>query len=327
MSGPPIGVLAMAYGTASGPDDVERYYTDIRGGRAPDPRHLEELKARYAAIGNRFPLLEITGAQADGLERALNDGGDDPGFRVYLGMKHSPPFIAEGVARMRDDGVERAVGLVLAPHWSGMSVETYVDRVEKAVADTGGPAFTYVRQWYDHPDFLDLLARRVASAIDSLPSDAGAGASVIVSAHSLPTRALPDGSLRCKACDLCADGCRYVAQLEDTRGRLAALVGVATFVTGWQSAGRTPDPWWGPAVEDVIRDLAGAGYSAVVACSAGFVADHLEILYDLDVAAREEAEEAGLAFHRIELPNTSPTFIRALAEVALAQERAAQPAR
>jgi ferrochelatase len=304
----------MAYGTASGPDDVERYYTDIRGGRAPDPHHLEELKDRYAAIGNRFPLLEITEAQAEGLERALNDGGDDRGFRVYLGMKHSPPFIAEGVARMRDDGIERAVGLVLAPHWSGMSVQTYVDRVEKAVAD-GGPAFTYVRQWYDHPAFLELLARRVATAIDSLPSDARAGAAVIVSAHSLPTRALPDGSLRCKACDLCPEGCRYVAQLEDTRGRLAALVGTRTFVTAWQSAGRTPDPWWGPSVDDVIQDLAGAGYPAVVACSAGFVADHLEILYDLDIEARAVAEEAGIAFARTEMPNAEPMFVGVLADV------------
>lgn len=315
MSSPPVGILAMAYGTASGPDDVERYYTDIRGGRPPDPHHLEELKARYAAIGNRFPLLDITRAQAAGLEEELNANGTDSGFRVYLGMKHSAPFIAEGVARMREDGIERAVGLVLAPHWSGMSVETYVERVEKAQAE-GGPAFSYVRQWYDHPGFLDLLAGRVAAARAGLP-DSGRGAAAIFSAHSLPTRVLPDGSFACKTCELCPAGCRYVAQLADTAYQVSQRLGLAPseYTTAWQSAGRTPDPWWSPPVEGVIRVLAASGRPAVVVCSAGFVADHLEILYDLDIEARAAAEAAGIAFARTEMPNADPSFVRVLAQV------------
>ena len=312
-----IGVLAMAYGTAGGTDDVERYYTDIRGGRPPTPQHLVDLKARYAAIGNRFPLLEITRAQGAGLERELNR--DEPGrFSVYLGMKHSAPFIADGVDRMREDGIERAVGLVLAPHWSGMSVESYVERVEKALADAGavgGPAFTYVRQWHDHPAFLDFLAARVAGALEGLNQRARSGAAVVFSAHSLPTRALPDGTIRCKTCDLCPDSCRYAAQLQETADGVAALLGLGDYTIGWQSAGRTTDPWWGPPVEDVIRDLAARGHPAVVVCSAGFVADHLEILYDLDIEARQVAEEAGIAFARTEMPNDHPAFIRALAEV------------
>jgi protoporphyrin/coproporphyrin ferrochelatase len=312
---PPIGVLAMAYGTASGPQDVERYYTDIRGGRPPEPDHLRELKDRYAAIGSRFPLLEITRSQAEGLERELNAAREGPPFRVHLGMKHSPPFVAEGVQRMRADGLRRAVGLVLAPHWSGMSVETYVDRVEKALADGGGPVFSYVRQWYDHPAFLDFLADRVRTALESLPAEARDGAAVIFSAHSLPTRAMPDGSARCKACDICPDGCRYVEQLADTALRVSERLGLSTVTTAWQSAGRTPDPWWGPPLEDVLRDLAAAGHPGVVVCSAGFVADHLEILYDLDIEARAVAEEAGIAFARTEMPNAHPDFIRALAAV------------
>jgi ferrochelatase len=311
----PIGILAMAYGTASGPEDVERYYTDIRGGRPPDPHHLRELKDRYAAIGNRFPLLEITRAQAQGLERQLNSAAEGPRFRVYLGMKHAPPFVAEGVERMRADGIQRAIGLVLAPHWSGMSVETYVDRVEKALAEVDGPAFTFVRQWYDHPAFLDFLATRVSNALGSLPARARDGAAVIFSAHSLPTRAVPDGAARCKACDLCPEGCRYVAQLADTAYRVGERLGLSSVTTAWQSAGRTPDPWWGPPLEDVVRDLAGGGHSAVVVCSAGFVADHLEILYDLDIEARAVAEEAGVAFARTEMPNAHPDFIQALAAV------------
>jgi protoporphyrin/coproporphyrin ferrochelatase len=311
----PIGILAMAYGTASDPDDVERYYTDIRGGRPPDPHHLQELKDRYAAIGNRFPLLEITRAQATGLEEELNSAAEGTRFRVYLGMKHSPPFIAEGVEQMREDGIRRAVGLVLAPHWSGMSVESYIDRVEKALADGDGPTFTFVRHWYDQPAFLDFLAARVSDGLRALPAEARGGAAVIFSAHSLPTRDVADGTPRCKTCDLCPDGCRYVAQLDDTRHRVAERLGPGAFTTAWQSAGRTADPWWGPSIEEVIRELAGTGFSAVVACSAGFVADHLEILYDLDIEARAVAEEAGIAFARTEMPNAHPDFIRALAQV------------
>ena len=313
----PIGVLAMAYGTAAGPQDVERYYTDILGGRSPTPQHLAELEARYAAIGNRFPLLEITRAQGESLERELNQDGAVR-FTVYLGMKHSAPFIAEGVDRMRQDGIERAVGLVLAPHWSGMSVESYVVRVEKALADAGavgGPAFTYVRQWHDHPSFLDFLAARVARQLERFDERARSGTAVVFSAHSLPTRTLPDGTLRCKTCELCPDGCRYAAQLQETADGVAGRLGLADYAIGWQSAGRTADPWWGPPVEDVIRDLAARGHTAVVVCSAGFVTDHLEVLYDLDIEARQVAEEAGIAFARTDMPNDDPAFVRVLAEV------------
>jgi len=309
-----IGVLVMAYGTAAGPEDIERYYTDIRGGREPSPQHLEELKARYAAIGNRFPLLETTQRQAEGLERELNAGSTASSYRVYLGMKHSPPFIVEGVEQMRSDGIERAVGLVLAPHWSGMSVETYVERVEKALAE-GGPAFTFVRQWYDHPLFLDFLARRVSDARDKLPRGDRKGAAVIFSAHSLPIRPLMDGTLRCKGCDLCPEGCRYAVQLQRTADLVSGKLGLESYQIAWQSAGRTADPWWGPTIEDAILDLAATGHPAVIVCSAGFVADHLETLYDLDVEARQIAEEAGIRFERTEMPNDDPAFMKVLAAV------------
>ena len=312
--GETVGVLAMAYGTAAGPDDIGRYYTDIRGGRPPSPEHLGELKSRYAAIGNRFPLLETTRRQADALDRELNARPDGPRYGVYLGMKHSPPFIADGVELMRSEGIERAVGLVLAPHWSGMSVETYVERVEKALAE-GGPVVTFVRRWYDHPLFVDLLASRVSDALEQLPPEDRKGAAVIFSAHSLPTRTLPDGSLRCRACDLCPEGCRYVAQLQETADLVAGRLGLDDYLIAWQSAGRTADPWWGPPVDDVIRDLAATGHRAVVVCSAGFVADHLETLYDLDIEARGAAEEAGIGFRRTEMPNDDPAFIRVLAAV------------
>ena len=313
MSASPIGVLVMAYGTASGPDDVERYYTDIRGGRPPTPEHLQELRERYAAIGNRFPLLEITRQQAEGLERELNL--EDPvGFRAYLGMKHSPPFIAEAVGRMRADGVERAIGVVMAPHWSGMSVDSYIERVRTETGD-GPPSFTFVRSYHDHPRFVSFLSARVAEAFGRLTPSERDGATVIFSAHSLPVRELADGSLRCLRCRMCEDSCRYRDGLAETADLVAAELGLARHTIAWQSAGRTDDPWWGPPIEDVIADLASEGCPAVVVCSAGFVADHLEILYDLDVEAQAIAEQAGMRLVRTEMPNADPAFVRVLAEV------------
>jgi len=313
MSASPIGVLVMAYGTASGPDDVERYYTDIRGGRPPTPEHLEELRERYAAIGNRFPLLEITRQQAEGLERELNL--EDPGgFRVYLGMKHSPPFIAEAVGRMRADGVERAIGVVMAPHWSGMSVESYIETVRTETRD-GPPSFAFVRSYHDHPGFVSFLSARVAEALGRLTPSERDGATVIFSAHSLPVREVAGGSLRCVRCRMCEDACRYRYGLAETANLVAAELGLARHTIAWQSAGRTDDPWWGPPIEDVISDLASQRCPAVVVCSAGFVADHLEILYDLDVEAQAIAEQAGMRLVRTEMPNADPAFARVLAEV------------
>ncbi len=326
MSEVPIGVLVMAYGTASGPDDIERYYTDIRGGRPPSPELLAELKERYAAIGDRFPLLEITRAQAEGLERELNAGA--PGrFRSYLGMKHSAPWIADAIAAMRRDGIARAVGIVMAPHWSSMSIDTYRERVERIVEQEGGPAFTFVESFHDHPMFIELLERRVAHALGTLGPAEREDAIVVFTAHSLPVRTLEDGSLRCKTCEACPRGCRYEAGLRETGQLVANALGLERWTTAWQSVGRTQDPWWGPPIEEVIPALAEEGHRAVVVCSAGFVADHLETLYDLDVGCRAIAEEADLHFARTEMPNDDPAFARMLAAVVREHlgERVAEP--
>jgi protoporphyrin/coproporphyrin ferrochelatase len=314
----PIGVLVIAYGTASGPDDIERYYTDIRGGRAPTPEHLAELKERYAAIGNRFPLLEITTQQADGLVRVLNASANDGStFRAYLGMKHSPPFVADTVAQMHADGIERAVGIVMAPHWSGMSIQTYIDRVLAAAGD-GPPSFAFVRSFHDHPMFIAFLAGRVAHALGTLMPAEREKSAIVFSAHSLPVRTEDDGSHRCKLCtaEACATGCTYRGELQRTAQLVAAELDLHQEVTtGWQSAGRTADPWWGPPLEDVIQQLASAGHPAVVVCSAGFVSDHLEILYDLDIEAQALAAEARIHLVRTEMPNADPAFVEMLATV------------
>ncbi len=309
----PVGVLVMAYGTASGRDDIERYYTDIRGGRAPSPEHLAELVDRYAAIGNVFPLLETTRKQAEGLVERLN--GDGTTYRAYLGMKHSPPSITDAVARMTAEGVERAIGIVMAPHWSGMSVETYVERVRDALDELrGGPSFSFVRGYHAHPSFVKFLATRVSDALEGLTPEERDGAMVLFTAHSLPTRVLQDGSLRCKTCE-CTDSCRYRDGLQETADLVAATLGLERFGIAWQSAGRTSDPWWGPPVEESILEAAATGHPAVVVCSAGFVADHLEILYDLDIEAKSVAEGAGIRFARTEMPNADPAYLDVLAEV------------
>jgi protoporphyrin/coproporphyrin ferrochelatase len=309
----PVGVLVMAYGTASGPEDIERYYSDIRGGRAPSPEHLADLRARYDAIGNVFPLLDTTRAQAEGLAARLSEDGTP--FRAFLGMKHSPPFIPEAVARMRAEGIERAVGIVMAPHWSGMSVEAYVERVRAAVAEQGGaPAFSFVREYGAHPSFVRFLTARVADALEHAAPAERSAARVLFTAHSLPTRVSEDGSLRCKTCT-CESSCRYRDGLQETADLVAGALGLEDYGIAWQSAGRTSDPWWGPPVEESILHAAALGHPAVIVCSAGFVADHLETLYDLDVEAKGIADGAGIPFARTAMPNDDPAFLEVLADV------------
>ncbi len=296
----PIGVLVMAYGTASGPDDIERYYSDIRGGRAPSPELLTELRERFVAIGNRFPLLDTTREQAAGLERELNASGS-AGFRTYLGMKHSPPSIAQGLAQMREDEIGQAVGIVMAPHESRLSTDTYIDRVESALAE-GGPSFSFIRHWHDHPMFVELLATRVSDALGSLSPAEAEEAVVVFSAHSLPSRILEWND-------------PYPAQLRETADLVTAKLGLTHVVTAWQSAGRTAEPWLGPPIEETIVDLAAQGCSAIVVCAAGFVSDHLETLFDLDIEARKIAADAGVRLVRTEMPNADPAFMRTLAHV------------
>lgn len=313
----PTGLLVMAYGTASGPEDIERYYTDIRGGRTPAPEQLEELIGRYAAIGNAFPLLDTTTQQAQGIASALNArAGEDDAFRPYLGMKHSDPFIPEGIGRMREDGIERAVGVVMAPHWARMSVDAYIKRAREAIEADGGPEMTFVRSWYRRPEFVSLLAGRVSDALGRLTPEQAEGAAVIFSAHSLPVETMPDGTDRCLRCvaHACQSRCEYHFELQDTADLVVNHLELKNEVSiAWQSAGRTADPWWGPPIESVITQRAADGFPAVLVCSAGFVSDHLEILFDLDIEAKELAHDAGIAFVRTEMPNADPAFCEAVA--------------
>ena len=284
----PIGVLVMAYGTPATPDEIEAYYTHIRRGRPPTPEQLADLEQRYRAIGGTSPLLELTRRQAAGLQTELGDG-----YRVELGMKHAPPFIEDGVAALKAAGVERSIGLVLAPHYSAMSVGEYAVRAD---------GVDVIEQWWDTDGYLDLLVRNVRSVIDSFPP----GCEVVFTAHSLPVRILDAGD-------------PYPEQVRATAEAVAARAGLSRWSQAWQSAGRTDEPWLGPDIIEVLDDRAAAGSPGVLVCPCGFVSDHLEILYDLDVAAEARASELRLWFGRTQLPNDDPAFITMLAGVVRAR--------
>jgi ferrochelatase len=289
------GVLVMAYGTPRDLDDVGAYYTDIRHGRPPTPEQLAELTARYEAIGGRSPLLEITRAQAAGIE-------ERSGIRTFVGQKHAAPFIADAIDEMASEGVDEAVGLVLAPHYSVMSIGDYARRAKQAAGEKGWRGdLTMVGSWHLEPGYLDLLTSRVQEAVASVGGVDGA--SVLFTAHSLPEKIL-------------AAGDPYAEQLEATASAVATRMELPRWRIGWQSAGRTEDPWLGPDVLELLVELAADGARAVVVCPCGFVSDHLEVLYDLDIEATQLAHDLGIAFARTRSPNDDPAFLDVLATVA-----------
>ena len=296
-------VLVMAYGTPKGLADVEAYYTDIRRGRPPSAEQLEELTERYRAIGGRSPLLEITERQAQGV-------GERLGVPAYVGQKHAAPFIPDAVARMKADGIERAVGLVLAPHYSSMSIGDYSRRATAAAEATGwAGTITMVQSWHVEPAFIDLLADYCKKALASLPETVRDQTTFVFTAHSLPAAIVRNND-------------PYPEQLRETAEAVAGQLGLERWQVGWQSAGRTSDPWLGPDVLEILDSLA-ANADGVVVCPCGFVADHLEVLYDLDIEAKQRADELGIPFTRTRSPNDDPAFLDMLAGVAA---RALQPA-
>ena len=297
----PLGLLVRAYGTASGPDDIERYYTDIRGGRTPAPELIDDLRRRYAAIGNTFPLDRITRAQAERLQAELNRGDARP-VKAYVGYKHSPPFVGDVVRRMAADGIREGLGLVMAPHFSKMSIGGYMERARKALPDDGSLKLDFIESWHLHPAFVGLLAERVRAARAGLEEEERARDLVVFSAHSLPARIADEGD-------------PYPKQLQETADGVALAQGLERYTVAWQSAGRTGEPWLGPPLGEVIAKAAADGHAAVVSCPCGFVADHLEILYDIDIEAQEAARESGIRLMRTESMNDDPVFIAALGDV------------
>jgi ferrochelatase len=303
---PPAGVLVMAHGTPARREDIAAFYTRIRRGRPPTPEQLAELESRYGAIGGLSPLTERTLAQVDGVRAALERRA--PGrYTVAYGAKHTVPLIEEAAAELTGAGVARVIGLVLAPHGASMGSQEYLDRAEAAIG--GKCPFVPVPHWYAEPELVALLAERVT---DALASVAAGGDQrrypVIFTAHSLPERVRNMGDT-------------YPEQLEESAGLVARAAGLARWQVAWQSAGRTPEPWLGPDIRDVVRQLAESdGCKGVVVCPIGFVTDHLEVLYDLDVELAAVAAEVGLPLARTASLNDDPRFIAVLADVVMAAD-------
>jgi ferrochelatase len=277
-------VVLMAYGSPERLDDVPAYYRDIRGGRPIRPELLEDLVERYRRLGieDGSPLNAITEQTRAALERELDD------VPVFTGMKHWTPRISDAATAALASGADTVVGLVLAPHYSSLSIAGYRKQLEDAL--DGRAELAFVESWHDEPGFVDVLADRVR----------GTNAHVVFTAHSLPQRILEEGD-------------PYKDQLLETSRLVAERAGLAEWSFSFQSESQTGEPWLGPDILDHLEELHAAGVREVLVCPVGFVADHLEIRWDLDNEAAEKAQELGLSFARIEMPNAEPAFVEVLA--------------
>jgi ferrochelatase len=294
-----VGVVLMAYGSPTDSSDILRYYTDIRRGRPPTDEQLADLTRRYQAIGGLSPLLERTEAQRQAVQVAL-DALAPGAYRVVLGLKHSDPSIEAAVEALAGQGVTRIVGLVLAPHYSGASVGQYLSRVQEAAGRYGLGA-TAIQSWATEPAFVEFLVRDLGRRLAAMP----AATRVVFTAHSLPAR-------------IVASGDPYDSEVRATAAVVAGALGLVEgqqWQTAWQSAGRTPEPWLGPDILPVIDGFGSdPSVEGVLVCACGFVSDHLEVLYDLDIDARRHADAAGLRFDRTSCVNDDPAVMAALAD-------------
>jgi protoporphyrin/coproporphyrin ferrochelatase len=276
-------VVLMAYGSPSREEDIPAYLADIREGKPISPGAIEGLTERYRRIGGRSPLDDATEAQRAALEREL-------GIPVFVGMKHWQPRIAEAIDRALEGGADTIVGIVLAPHYSRLSIAGYRERLVEALGDRA--ELRFVDSWHTHEPYLDVLADRVR----------GEGGHVVFTAHSLPARILDMGD-------------PYRDQLLETSRLVAERAGLDSWSFAFQSASATGEPWLGPDILEELDDLKAKGVERVLVCPIGFVSDHLEILWDIDVEARERAAELGLDLDRIESLNDDPAFISGLADL------------
>jgi ferrochelatase len=277
-------VVLMAYGSPSSPDDIRPYLEDIRAGRAVSDEAVAELTERYRRIGGHSPLDEVTEAQRAALEA-------EAGVPVFVGMKHWRPRIARAVEQALEvPGTDTIIGIVLAPHYSKLSIDGYRERLQEGLGDRA--ELRFVENWHTHEPYIAVLADRVR----------GTDAHVVFTAHSLPARIVEEGD-------------PYRDQLLETSQLVADRAGLESWSFAFQSSSPTGEPWLGPDILDELDSLHARGVERVLACPIGFVSDHLEILWDLDVEARERAAELGLDFDRIRSLNDDPAFVRGLAEL------------
>lgn len=305
------GILLLAHGGPDSLEDIEPFLRNIRGGRGFTPKLLEEITDRYRQIGGRSPLLEISRRQAAALEQEL--GGPQAGFRVYLGMRNWRPTIPQAMEEIRRDGVNRLVALCLAPQNSRLSVGLYFEKVQEAEKELGlSVPVSFIESYHDEPLLIEAFAEKLRAAIAAAPAETRGGMQVVFTAHSLPEKVLSNGD-------------PYDAEVRGTASAVAARCGIAKFRFAYQSQGMTAEPWMGPKVETVIEELAAEGCKAMILSPIGFLCDHIEILWDIDIYFRRYAAERGIELRRAESLNGSASLARALGAVVrghLAGERA-----
>lgn len=292
-----IGLLVMAYGGPDNLDEVEPYLMDVRGYRDTAPEIVHEVRERYREIGGRSPILERTQAQADAIQSALDPHGHD--FKVFVGMRHWHPFIQDTLAEMRAQGIERMVGLVMAPHYSRMSIQAYFKKIDDA---DPGMQVARIHDWHLLPEYLDALADRVRAALERFPESVRADVPVIFTAHSLPQRILEWGD-------------PYPMQLLATTDALMERLGPRPYEFAYQSAAISNEPWLGPDASEVMERYAAEGKQHILICPIGFVCEHVEILYDIDVVYQKLAKDLGVQLERIVMLNDSPEMMRGLARL------------
>ena len=290
-----IGVLVMAYGGPDNLEEVEPYLMDVRGYRATAAEIVNEVRERYREIGGRSPILERTQAQADALQAALDNPGKE--FKVFLGMRHWHPFIEDKLAEMRARGIERTVGLVMAPHYSRMSIQAYFNKIEEA---DSAMQIARIHDWHLLHEYLDALVRRVRAALERFPETVRADVPVIFTAHSLPERILEWGD-------------PYPMQLLATTDALMERLGPRSYEFAYQSAAISNEPWLGPDASEVMERYAADGKRHILICPIGFVCEHVEILYDIDIVYQRLAKKLGVQLERIEMLNDEPELMRGLA--------------
>lgn len=300
-----VGVILMTYGSPATLDDIPTYIKRVYGGREASPEVIVEFRRRYALIGGS-PLIQITREQASALAEELNaQHPDGPTFHVVAGMRFSPPFIADAAVEAAA-GAHELVGVIMSPQYSPIIMSGYINMLEEAVANLQRDdlELKIARDWHLQPFFLQAIAERVRQALDRFPAAVRNRVPVLLTAHSMPKRVIerePD----------------YINHLKETAAAVAELVGLPPerWMFCYQSAGHTPEEWLKPDFADVMPELRATGHTDVLIAPVQFLADHLEILYDIEIGAREQAEQHGIRFARIESLNTSPLFIKALAEV------------
>lgn len=295
------GVILLAYGGPNKKEDIAPFYRDIRmsyAGVEPTQEQLDELIDEYEMIGGKSPLLEVTQKQADNLEKALGEE-----YSVYIGMRHWEPWIENTIRQMKNDGIEEAVGIVMAPHFSKMSVCKYYEKVVKSMKDANYDLkLHWVNSWHDHPDYIEGVAEKIQEVFPNFPEEKKDDVRIVFTAHSLPMRLMEYYG-------------PYPRQLNETCELIAQKLNHKKWTFSYQSVGKSRMPWLGPDIVDAVKDLHKEGEKYLLVCSIGFIVDHFEVIFDLDIEAKPEAEKLGMQFERAKTLNDSPSLTRTLTDL------------